>query len=178
MATRNLISEQEYFWVEVQPLLLSAGYRLRARYQPDWIPSWANTSKPGEYEDSLRKFLVITFQSLIFSPYGVCTGLRCPRRDSHPGREESCFETSGNRIPKNSNYSGIFPVFPTHGTIRFRSFILYLCQRMTLCRFWLCRTHADSIIRPFTVAQNSLKRCGSFWKAFSSCTTITFVILT
>ncbi|KAJ7435028.1 kinase-like domain-containing protein [Mycena galericulata] len=38
-------------------LLLSAGYRLRARYQPDWIPSWANTTKPGEYEDSLRKFL-------------------------------------------------------------------------------------------------------------------------
>ncbi|KAJ7468315.1 hypothetical protein B0H11DRAFT_46881 [Mycena galericulata] len=55
MATGNLMSEQEYFWVEIQPLLLSAGYRLRARYQPDWIPSWANTSKPGEYEDSLRK---------------------------------------------------------------------------------------------------------------------------
>ncbi|CAE6540526.1 unnamed protein product [Rhizoctonia solani] len=33
-------SEAEERWVSFQPYLLSKGYRLRARYQPDWVPSW------------------------------------------------------------------------------------------------------------------------------------------
>ncbi|EUC56299.1 kinase domain protein [Rhizoctonia solani AG-3 Rhs1AP] len=36
----RLRSEFEERWVSYQPYLLSKGYRLRARYQPDWVPSW------------------------------------------------------------------------------------------------------------------------------------------
>lgn len=47
-------SEAEERWVSFQPYLLSKGYRLRARYQPDWVPSWKGTSiKPLHCEDSL-----------------------------------------------------------------------------------------------------------------------------
>jgi hypothetical protein len=30
----------EVFWRDHQPWLLEQGYKLRARYQPDWKPSW------------------------------------------------------------------------------------------------------------------------------------------
>ncbi|CAE6349633.1 hypothetical protein BN14_06352 [Rhizoctonia solani AG-1 IB] len=47
-------SEAEERWVSFQPYLLSKGYRLRPRYQPDWVPSWKGTSvKPLHCEDSL-----------------------------------------------------------------------------------------------------------------------------
>ncbi|KAJ1306322.1 hypothetical protein OPQ81_011019 [Rhizoctonia solani] len=47
-------SQAEERWVSFQPYLLSKGYRLRARYQPSWVPSWAGTSiKPLHCEDSL-----------------------------------------------------------------------------------------------------------------------------
>ncbi|KDN39486.1 hypothetical protein RSAG8_08781, partial [Rhizoctonia solani AG-8 WAC10335] len=37
-----------------QPYLLSKGYRLRPRYQPDWTPSWKGTNiKPSKCEDSI-----------------------------------------------------------------------------------------------------------------------------
>ncbi|CUA67659.1 hypothetical protein RSOLAG22IIIB_07506 [Rhizoctonia solani] len=46
-------SEAEERWVSFQPYLLSKGYRLRPRYQPDWVPSWKNTTiKPLKCEDS------------------------------------------------------------------------------------------------------------------------------
>ncbi|KAF8217735.1 kinase-like domain-containing protein [Mycena galopus ATCC 62051] len=35
-----LVTEREAKWVEIQPFLLSAGYKLRARYDPNWVPSW------------------------------------------------------------------------------------------------------------------------------------------
>lgn len=41
-------------WVSFQPYLLSKGYRLRPRYQPDWVPSWKNTNlRPTYCEDSI-----------------------------------------------------------------------------------------------------------------------------
>lgn len=47
-------SQAEERWVSFQPYLLSKGYRLRPRYQPDWTPSWRNTTaKPLECEDSV-----------------------------------------------------------------------------------------------------------------------------
>ncbi|CAE6489018.1 unnamed protein product [Rhizoctonia solani] len=47
-------SEVEDRWVAFQPYLLAKGYRLRPRYQPDWVPSWINTNlKPRLCEDSL-----------------------------------------------------------------------------------------------------------------------------
>ncbi|KAF8193343.1 kinase-like domain-containing protein [Pholiota molesta] len=38
--------EGELFWVNLQPFLLSRGYRLRERYHPDWKPSWI--AEPGK----------------------------------------------------------------------------------------------------------------------------------
>ncbi|KAH7332958.1 kinase-like domain-containing protein [Rhizoctonia solani] len=41
-------------WVSFQPYLLSKGYRLRPRYQPDWVPSWKGTGlRPSYCEDSI-----------------------------------------------------------------------------------------------------------------------------
>ncbi|KAG8757586.1 hypothetical protein FRC11_004443, partial [Ceratobasidium sp. 423] len=41
-------------WVPFQPYLLAKGYRLRPRYDPNWIPSWKKTgSDPSECEDSI-----------------------------------------------------------------------------------------------------------------------------
>ncbi|CAE6476653.1 unnamed protein product [Rhizoctonia solani] len=42
-------SEAENRWVEFQPYLLSKGYQLRPRYQPNWVPSWLNGTK--DYRD-------------------------------------------------------------------------------------------------------------------------------
>ncbi|KAF8173078.1 kinase-like domain-containing protein [Pholiota molesta] len=39
-------SAKELFWVDLQPFLLSRGYRLRERYHPDWKPSWI--AGPGQ----------------------------------------------------------------------------------------------------------------------------------
>ncbi|CAE6519105.1 unnamed protein product [Rhizoctonia solani] len=47
-------SEAEERWVSFQPYLLSKGYQLRPRYQPDWVPSWKRTGgKASHAEDSL-----------------------------------------------------------------------------------------------------------------------------
>ncbi|KAJ7117974.1 kinase-like domain-containing protein [Mycena crocata] len=48
--------DSEHIWVDMQPFLLSVGYRLRPRYDPDWIPSWKG-KKIGEYEDSLGLYI-------------------------------------------------------------------------------------------------------------------------
>ncbi|KZW01255.1 hypothetical protein EXIGLDRAFT_603211 [Exidia glandulosa HHB12029] len=41
-------------WVHLQPFLREHGYELRARYQPDWQPSWIRMEEPSlrrKYED-------------------------------------------------------------------------------------------------------------------------------
>ncbi|KAH7332933.1 kinase-like domain-containing protein [Rhizoctonia solani] len=41
-------------WVSFQPYLLSKGYRLRPRYDPDWVPSWkASGLRASSCEDSI-----------------------------------------------------------------------------------------------------------------------------
>ncbi|KAG8727256.1 hypothetical protein FRC11_013603, partial [Ceratobasidium sp. 423] len=48
-------SEAEERWVSFQPYLLSKGYQLRPRYQPDWVPSWKRTGgRASRAEDSLN----------------------------------------------------------------------------------------------------------------------------
>ncbi|QRV87097.1 kinase domain protein [Ceratobasidium sp. AG-Ba] len=55
-------SDAEMRWVSLQPYLLSRGYQLRPRYQPDWIPSWTITgADPRECEDSTD---VLPFRTL------------------------------------------------------------------------------------------------------------------
>ncbi|KAJ7447556.1 kinase-like domain-containing protein [Mycena galericulata] len=49
-----LSNEQEKWWIRNQPYLLSRGYKLRPRYEPDWIPSWTVKEDPREeYEDAI-----------------------------------------------------------------------------------------------------------------------------
>lgn len=43
---RGVLIGKEPFWAHNQPLLLSRGYRLRPRYQPDWVPSWRGFKGP------------------------------------------------------------------------------------------------------------------------------------
>lgn len=48
----------ENFWVELQPVLISRGYKLRPRYDPNWIPSWRKSKKwPLDCEDSLESLV-------------------------------------------------------------------------------------------------------------------------
>ncbi|KAG6876821.1 hypothetical protein C0993_000201 [Termitomyces sp. T159_Od127] len=54
------LSIDEKFWADHQPYLLSRGYQLRPRYQPDWVPSWKDCETPlrdlDKYEDSIVAF--------------------------------------------------------------------------------------------------------------------------
>ncbi|KAF5379422.1 hypothetical protein D9615_006620 [Tricholomella constricta] len=43
--------EEEKFWVEHYDFLLSNGYQLRPRYNPEWVPSWIRAAQPTEYLD-------------------------------------------------------------------------------------------------------------------------------
>ncbi|KAJ7102602.1 hypothetical protein B0H15DRAFT_876211 [Mycena belliarum] len=51
------LREREKWWVEHQPFLLSHGYALRPRYDPNWIPTWELPGNeallPSRFEDSL-----------------------------------------------------------------------------------------------------------------------------
>ncbi|KAJ7113253.1 kinase-like domain-containing protein [Mycena crocata] len=52
------IEPEERFWVENQPFLLSRGYTLRPRYDPNWIPSWKRDARKARAfcEDDLEPF--------------------------------------------------------------------------------------------------------------------------
>ena len=39
------LGEHEAWWAERQEALEAAGYMLRPRYRPGWIPSWRGTNK-------------------------------------------------------------------------------------------------------------------------------------
>ncbi|KAH0583283.1 hypothetical protein H2248_011158 [Termitomyces sp. 'cryptogamus'] len=57
------LGSNELVWVKYQPFLLSRGYRLRPRYNPDWIPSWpVDQPVDVEPEDSL---MLNNFKGLI-----------------------------------------------------------------------------------------------------------------
>ncbi|KAJ7026151.1 kinase-like domain-containing protein [Mycena alexandri] len=56
-AEKSPLHRSEKAWVNFQPFLSSRGYELRARYHPDWIPSWTvHRSFYHEYEDSLAVY--------------------------------------------------------------------------------------------------------------------------
>ncbi|KAJ7079498.1 kinase-like domain-containing protein [Mycena crocata] len=48
----------EEWWVKNQPFILSQGFKLRPRYDPNWIPSWSIKEHPKEeYEDGLKSYI-------------------------------------------------------------------------------------------------------------------------
>ncbi|KAG8791254.1 hypothetical protein FRC12_009735 [Ceratobasidium sp. 428] len=58
-------SEAEDRWVSFQPHLLSKGYQLRPRYQPDWVPSWTITgANPLDCEDSANSIPLRTLDAM------------------------------------------------------------------------------------------------------------------
>lgn len=71
-----LLDSTEQTWVEMQPFLLKRGYRLRPRYDPDWIPSWltaqvppgATAPDPTECEDGLTGVEFLIFFMILY-PY-------------------------------------------------------------------------------------------------------------
>jgi hypothetical protein len=36
--------------MEIQPFLLSVAYKLRSRYDPNWVPSWWEPTNNGKHE--------------------------------------------------------------------------------------------------------------------------------
>ncbi|EJD43044.1 hypothetical protein AURDEDRAFT_114882 [Auricularia subglabra TFB-10046 SS5] len=49
------LGPEEKPWRDRVPFLLTKGYRLRARFQPNWVPSWKGTDiHPKDCEDSIR----------------------------------------------------------------------------------------------------------------------------
>ncbi|KAJ6621031.1 kinase-like domain-containing protein [Mycena sp. CBHHK59/15] len=48
----------EKWWVKNQPFILSRGYKLRPRYEPNWVPSWTIKEDPNEeYEDFIPSYI-------------------------------------------------------------------------------------------------------------------------
>jgi hypothetical protein len=55
MPDPGVLHKGEAFWRDRQPWLRERGYELRARYQPDWKPSWqVNGLRPKDCEDGLQ----------------------------------------------------------------------------------------------------------------------------
>lgn len=83
-------SEAEMRWVSFQPYLLSKGYRLRPRYQPDWIPSWKGTQlNPDGCEDSFDCMPIHVLDATrIKNNQQVMIKMVVPWESGREGREE------------------------------------------------------------------------------------------
>ncbi|KAF7321308.1 Protein kinase domain-containing protein [Mycena kentingensis (nom. inval.)] len=78
-------TKQEMFWVGLQPMLLQAGYRLRPRHSPKWVPSWTVSSVPTfDAEDSI--FSLKYVMDAIRTSNGQKVVLKLLRND--PGNQE------------------------------------------------------------------------------------------
>ena len=61
------LREHEYYWRDRQPWLAEQGYMLRARYRPDWKPSWLGTKQPFFFcEDSKATVVRLVRDSCVF----------------------------------------------------------------------------------------------------------------
>ncbi|CAE7127526.1 unnamed protein product [Rhizoctonia solani] len=87
----RLRSELEERWVSYQPYLLSKGYRLRPRYQPDWIPSWTIKDDIDSFscEDSVDSMPVRVLDATrINDDYRVIIKMVTPSGKGQEGVEE------------------------------------------------------------------------------------------
>ncbi|CAE6391391.1 unnamed protein product [Rhizoctonia solani] len=79
----------EEMWVSFQPYLLSKGYRLRPRYQPDWTPSWKAAAglRSSDCEDSIDSMPVRVLDAIrIKDDRQVIIKVLVPRQEE--GRNE------------------------------------------------------------------------------------------
>ncbi|KAF8595496.1 kinase-like protein [Ceratobasidium sp. AG-I] len=83
-------SDAEIRWVNFQPYLLSQGYDLRPRYQPDWVPSWTITgSNPFDCEDSANSLpLRVLDATRVIDKLQVVIKMIAPSDDDREGEEE------------------------------------------------------------------------------------------
>ncbi|KAF8602471.1 kinase-like protein [Ceratobasidium sp. AG-I] len=84
------LSEAEKRWVSFQPYLLSKGYNLRPRYQPNWVPSWKRTGEdPRNCEDGMSAFpLRVLDATRIQDQRQVIVKMVAPADDGREGAEE------------------------------------------------------------------------------------------
>ncbi|KAG9092215.1 hypothetical protein FRC06_000194 [Ceratobasidium sp. 370] len=83
-------SDAEKRWVSFQPYLWSKGYKLRPRYQPDWVPSWKTTgADPDDCEDSLNSLPVhILDATRVRDQLQVVIKMLAPSEVDREGEEE------------------------------------------------------------------------------------------
>lgn len=89
-STPDKRSGVEERWVSFQPYLLSKGYRLRPRYQPDWVPSWTNTDLiPSRCEDSVDSTPIRVLDAIrIEDERQVLIKMVVPSQDNREGEDE------------------------------------------------------------------------------------------
>ncbi|KAF9485466.1 hypothetical protein BDN70DRAFT_903039 [Pholiota conissans] len=87
------LTDSEVYWRDKQPWLLSCGYQLRARYQPDWVPSWITNPPPNPHtgkwkrEDFPRRGSAPVMDAIRLSD-NVPVMLKEVYAESHPGNQE------------------------------------------------------------------------------------------
>ncbi|RDB25502.1 hypothetical protein Hypma_007510 [Hypsizygus marmoreus] len=82
--TKGELFPRERFWRDHQPWLKERGYRLRARYQPDWIASWK--TDPQKIWFSCEDSLIGTFSHVLDATRadGIPVALKRIRPSDHP----------------------------------------------------------------------------------------------
>lgn len=61
------LDRREIWWMERQEALETAGYMLRARYRPGWIPSWRGTTQPYFKVEDGQPLSASTFYAFLVS---------------------------------------------------------------------------------------------------------------
>jgi len=64
------IFKQKEFWVAQYSFLLSRGYQLRPRYEPNWVPSWTNGGHMKALAEDAIRPLVSGMSCTVYSVPG------------------------------------------------------------------------------------------------------------
>ncbi|KAJ6594505.1 hypothetical protein B0H19DRAFT_1095819 [Mycena capillaripes] len=79
---------KDIYWRDIQPWLEKQGYMLRARYRPNWVPSWKDTGKYApDYEDFFPAEHYQTIDATRMSD-GLPVMLKRIKTDEHPREVE------------------------------------------------------------------------------------------
>lgn len=151
------------FWVDYQPFLLSRGYKLRPRYQPDWVPSWG-TQRITQEEDSLLLIVSVICDPLSLGWCLYVPALRGNWCCSNLWQLKSCYK-EGQHIERRINCSTV-PLL-RRATVWFKkpNRTHSGCHPCTWRGFIRIHCHANaSTVWSFTIS--------TFWRIFGSSTPI------